>query len=145
MTAATPFPIVARPLPAPARYRRLKALASELALLTAEAADHARSLEAQNLETLAEIYVEDARLFGALAAEAETAPRLPPLYPEERPLRPRLEGQPEEGRAVAARLEGSPSRALSPPEAREAAAGPCLSTSPARGPAAVPSTGGDAA
>ncbi len=94
MTAALPFPIVARPLPPAALYRRLRALAGELALLTAQAADRARNLEAQNLETLAEIYVEDARLFGQLAAEADSAPRLPiiPLHHGEHRAAKRPEG-----------------------------------------------------
>lgn len=70
MTAPTPFPVVARPLPAGALYRRLEALAAELALAAAQAADRAAKPDAADLETLAEIYVEDARWFGRLAADA---------------------------------------------------------------------------
>lgn len=138
MTAALPFPIVARPLPAAALYRRLRALAGELALLTAQAADRARDPEAANLETLAEIYVEDARLFGQLAAEADTAPRLAiiPLHPEERPQRSRPEGD---------RTPAS----LSPVTREDAAAAPVLSMPTGRGAAAACSgdgaSGGDAA
>lgn len=101
---ALPFPVVARPLPAAALYRRLRALAAELALLTAQAADRARNLEAANLETLAEIYVEDARYFGQLAGEADSAPRLAiiPPHPEEHRAAMRLEGPRPEQAAPAA-------------------------------------------
>lgn len=74
--AAIPFPVIARPLPLSALYARMRAHAAELALLAAQAADRACPLEAANLETLAEIYVEDARHFARLANEAETAPRM---------------------------------------------------------------------